>query len=114
MLGGVSGHAGLFSNVHDVAVIMQMLINKGTYGGKQFLQPETIAVFTTRHPEDTRRGIGFDMRQLDPSRWINLPAQSSDGTFTIPVFTGTCAWLSRKPIGLHLPLQPYLSLDEQL
>lgn len=92
MLGGVSGHAGLFSNVHDVAVIMQMLINKGTYGGQQFLQPETIAVFTTRHPEDTRRGIGFDMRQLDPSRWINLPAQSSDGTFGHTGFTGTCAW----------------------
>ncbi|MCB0562966.1 MAG: serine hydrolase [Phaeodactylibacter sp.] len=92
MLGGVSGHAGLFANAHDVAVIMQMLLNKGTYGGQQFLRPETIATFTTRHPDDTRRGIGFDMRQLDPSRWINLPAEASENTFGHTGFTGTCAW----------------------
>ena len=92
MLGGVSGHAGLFANAHDVAVIMQMLLNKGEYGGRQFLQPETVAIFTTRHPRETRRGIGFDMRQLDPSRWINLPAQASDDTFGHTGFTGTCAW----------------------
>ncbi|MCB9265220.1 MAG: serine hydrolase [Lewinellaceae bacterium] len=92
MLGGVSGHAGLFANAHDVAVIMQMLLNKGEYGGRQFLKPETVATFTTRHPRETRRGIGFDMRQLDPSRWINLPAQASDDTFGHTGFTGTCAW----------------------
>ncbi len=92
MLGGVSGHAGLFANAHDVAALMQMLLNKGEYGGRQFLKPETISAFTTRHPEETRRGIGFDMKQLDPGRWINLPAQASDGAFGHTGFTGTCAW----------------------
>ena len=38
MLGGVSGHAGLFSNAADLAVIMQMLIKEGSYGGKQYLK----------------------------------------------------------------------------
>ncbi|MCB9294980.1 MAG: serine hydrolase [Lewinellaceae bacterium] len=92
LLGGVSGHAGLFANAHDMAALMQMLLNKGEYGGQRFLQPETIDAFTTRHPRETRRGIGFDMRQLDPSLWINLPAQSSDRTFGHTGFTGTCAW----------------------
>lgn len=92
MLGGVSGHAGLFANAHDVAVIMQMLLNEGVYGSHQFLQPETIKAFTTRHPLETRRGIGFDMRQRDPARWLNLPAEASDSAFGHTGFTGTCAW----------------------
>lgn len=92
MLGGVSGHAGLFSNAQDLAAIMQMLLNGGRYSDQQLLEAETIAAFTQRHPESTRRGIGFDMRQLDPSKWINLPADASDASFGHTGFTGTCAW----------------------
>ena len=92
MLGGVSGHAGLFANARDVAIIMQMLMNGGYYGGVQVLQPATIADFAQRHPKGTRRGLGFDMRQLDPSKWINLPADASEATFGHTGFTGTCAW----------------------
>ena len=92
MLGGVSGHAGLFANAQDLGAIMQMLLNGGTYADDRLLRPETIAKFTQRHPESTRRGIGFDMRQQDPSRWINLPADASDAAFGHTGFTGTCAW----------------------
>jgi beta-N-acetylhexosaminidase len=42
MKGGVSGHAGLFSNAHDVAKMMQLQLQGGTYGGKQYLNPETV------------------------------------------------------------------------
>ena len=93
MLGGVSGHAGLFATAHDVGVIMQMLLNGGAYGGHQYLQPATIHEFTTRHPRETRRGLGFDMPQLDPKKWINLPAAASENTFGHTGFTGTCAWV---------------------
>jgi len=92
MLGGVSGHAGLFSSATDLAVIMQMLLNGGYYGGQQLLQPSTIQTFTTRHSGDTRRGIGFDMRELDPSRSQNMSNLASANTFGHLGFTGTCVW----------------------
>ena len=72
MLGGVSGHAGLFSNASDLAIIMQMLLNEGYYGGEQFFSPSTVRLFTNRHAECTRRGIGFDMKELDGSRSQNM------------------------------------------
>lgn len=92
MLGGVSGHAGLFASAKDVAAIMQMLLNGGIYGEQQLLQAATIDTFTHRHPKETRRGIGFDMRQLNPDKWINLPAEVSENAFGHTGFTGTCAW----------------------
>ena len=92
MLGGVSGHAGLFSNANDLAIIMQMLLNEGYYGGEQFLSPSTVQLFTTRHAECTRRGIGFDMKEMDASRSQNMCAETSNNTFGHLGFTGTCAW----------------------
>lgn len=92
MLGGVSGHAGLFANANDLAIIMQMLLNKGYYGGQRFLGTNTVQTFTTRHPDDTRRGIGFDMLQLDTSISPNLSRKASDRTFGHLGFTGTCVW----------------------
>ncbi|MEM1318781.1 MAG: glycoside hydrolase family 3 N-terminal domain-containing protein [Bacteroidota bacterium] len=92
MLGGVSGHAGLFSNANDLAILMQLLLNGGYYGGQQLLQPETVRTFTTRHPSDTRRGIGFDMKELSPSRNANLSDKAAAGTFGHLGFTGTCVW----------------------
>jgi len=113
MLGGVSGHAGLFANAHDVAVIMQMLLNRGEYGGHQFLLAQTIDTFTTRHPLETRRGIGFDMRQQDPARWINLPAQASGRAFGHTGFTGTCAWADpeRQLVYVFLSNRTYPSMN---
>lgn len=92
MLGGVSGHAGLFSNAYDLAVIFQMLLNGGYYGGKQYLQPETITLFTTRHQADSRRGLGFDMKQLDTDEVENMSTEASKFTFGHLGFTGTCVW----------------------
>lgn len=92
MLNGVSGHAGLFANAQDVAVLMQMLLNMGYYGGQQYLTPATIQLFTTRHPDETRRGIGFDMLELSPDKEPNLSTKASERTFGHLGFTGTATW----------------------
>ena len=92
MLKGVSGHAGLFSNAKDLAVIMQLLLNQGYYGGKQYFSPETVKTFTQRHPSSTRRGIGFDLFETNPQRDPNFSRKASWNTFGHLGFTGTCTW----------------------
>lgn len=92
MLSGVSGHAGLFSNAADVAVIMQMLLNKGYYGGRQYIKPSTVERYTQRHWASSRRGIGFDMKELNPDKSLNMSEKASRNTFGHLGFTGTCVF----------------------
>lgn len=94
MLGGVSGHAGLFSHAHDVAVVMQMFLQGGHYGGRQYLHPETIEMFTRQQfPLDqNRRGMGFDkpFPEYDP---LGPVCQSASlQSFGHSGFTGTYTW----------------------
>ncbi|MDB2384900.1 serine hydrolase [Polaribacter sp.] len=93
MLGGVGGHAGLFANANDIAKLMQLYLNNGFYGGKQFLQPETIAKFNQRYfeNEEVRRGLGFDKPQLDPNIGSTCGCVSSQ-SFGHSGFTGTYTW----------------------
>ncbi|MBK8562128.1 MAG: serine hydrolase [Saprospiraceae bacterium] len=93
MLNQATGHAGLFSDAEDLAVLMQMLLNKGSYGGMQYLKPETINYYTTRCQGCTRRGIGFDMFQKNTSYENNLSKLASDGTYGHLGFTGTAVWV---------------------
>jgi len=90
MLGGVSGHAGLFSTAQELGVIMQMLMNGGTYGGEQYLDSYTIRKFTSRYPRSTRRGLGFDMKELNDKKTMNMSELASPSTFGHLGFTG-CA-----------------------
>jgi CubicO group peptidase (beta-lactamase class C family) len=62
LMGGVSGHAGLFSSVGDLAKLAQMYLNGGTYGGKRIVSKKTIDLFMRRQltPAGTSRGIGWD------------------------------------------------------
>jgi beta-glucosidase-like glycosyl hydrolase/CubicO group peptidase (beta-lactamase class C family) len=115
MLGGVSGHAGLFSDATDLAVVMQMLLNEGTYGGEQFLRAETVSKFTTRGAGVTRRGLGFDMKELDPRRESNLPHRASERTFGHTGFTGTCVWADPESglIYIFLSNRTYPSMQNQ-
>lgn len=94
MFGGVSGHAGLFSNAHDIAVIMQMLLNGGLMNGKQCLKRETIDLFTAYHSAASRRGLGFDKPEKDNgSRPDPYPClEASPLSFGHTGFTGTCTW----------------------
>lgn len=92
MLGGVSGHAGLFSNSNDVAKIMQMYLWKGFYGGKRYFKPEVFDEFNKCYycNESVRRGVGFDKPQLGKSGptcgCVSMTSFGHSG------FTGTFAW----------------------
>ena len=94
LFGGVAGHAGLFSDAYDIAVIMQMLLNGGTFNGKKYLNKETVALFTAYHSEFSRRGYGFDKPEKDNLiRTEPYPCMlASPLTFGHTGFTGTCAW----------------------
>ncbi|SEW09363.1 glycoside hydrolase family 3 N-terminal domain-containing protein [Chitinophaga arvensicola] len=94
MFGGVAGHAGLFSNAHDLGVIMQMLLNKGSFNGVQYIKPATVDLFTAYNSNISRRGLGFDKPEKDNStRREPYPAKSaSAATFGHTGYTGTCVW----------------------
>jgi len=92
MQGGIGGHAGLFSTANDVAKLMQTFLNGGTYGGKEFLQKETIEKYNTCYycAQNVRRGVGFDKPQLgNAGPTCNCVSMSSFGHSG---FTGTFAW----------------------
>lgn len=92
MQNGIGGHAGVFSNANDVAKIMQMFLQKGFYGGKQYFKPETIEKFNTCYfcEKDNRRGVGFDKPQLgDEGPTCGCVSMTSFGHSG---FTGTYAW----------------------
>ena len=92
MQGGISGHAGLFSNALDIAKVMQMYLQKGSYGGKQFITEETLQKFNTCYfcKDGNRRGVGFDKPQLGNEGptcgCVSLTSFGHTG------FTGTMTW----------------------
>ena len=93
MMGGVGGHAGLFSNANDLAVIMQMLLNNGEYGGEKFLSEEVIKEYTKCQfcEDDNRRGAAFDKPVRDNSDGPTCNCISFD-SFGHTGFTGTMVW----------------------
>ena len=95
MLGGVSGHAGLFSNARDLAVLLQVILFKGEYGGMTFFKPETIQKFTSHHPKSIRRGIGWDMQQPNTPT-THMSSKASYQTFGHTGFTGPVIWSDPK------------------
>ncbi len=94
MLGGVSGHAGLFSNANDLAKVMQMYLNGGTYGGKRFLSDSVVHRFTSRvcTKNDNRRGLGFDKPEPIEDKIGPTCHSASLESFGHTGFTGTMAW----------------------
>ncbi|HNU59063.1 MAG TPA: glycoside hydrolase family 3 N-terminal domain-containing protein [Aquaticitalea sp.] len=93
MQGGVGGHAGLFSNANDVAKIAQMYLQKGYYGGKRYLLPETIDKFNKCYycDQKVRRGVGFDKPQLSGNG--STCGCVSMQSFGHTGFTGTMVWI---------------------
>lgn len=99
MLGGVSGHAGLFSHANDLAKLAQLLLNKGSYGGIQYLKPETVELYTSyQYPEiGNRRGLGFDKPLLQYDlRASHVAREASPESFGHSGFTGTFIWMDPK------------------
>jgi len=93
LLGGVAGHAGLFSNANDLAKIMQMLLQNGEYGGRKYLNKETVELFTAcRFCPSNRRGLGFDKPETNPKLASPACKCVSAKSFGHSGFTGTFAW----------------------
>ncbi|MBA4408555.1 MAG: serine hydrolase [Odoribacter sp.] len=95
LLGGVSGNAGLFSTANDLAKVMQMYLQLGYYGGKQYIKPETIREFTkVQFPlNENRRALGFDKPNPGTNGKNKFPAaNASPDSFGHTGFTGTFCW----------------------
>lgn len=115
MFGGVAGHAGLFSNANDIAILCQMLLNGGKMNGIRFFRKETVDLFTNYHA-NSRRGLGFDKPEKDNFiRADPYPTLSaSPFTFGHTGFTGTCIWVDPlyKLIYIFLSNRVYTNGDE--
>ncbi len=94
MFGGVAGHAGVFSDAYDLATIMQLLMNGGSFNGKRYLKKSTVDFFTSYGSNESRRGFGFDKPEKNNFK-IAAPypcLSASAATFGHTGFTGTCVW----------------------
>nr|WP_315207408.1 glycoside hydrolase family 3 N-terminal domain-containing protein [uncultured Flavobacterium sp.] len=92
MEGGIAGHAGIFSNAMDVAKMMQLFLQKGNYGNKQYFSEKTFDAFNTSYysSEGVHRGLGFDKRIGKDGSTCACVSKSSFGHTG---FTGNIAWV---------------------
>ena len=90
-IGGVAGHAGLFSTAMDIAKFSQMMLNNGLYGWKRFFKPETVNLFTMKANivKESSRALGWDTPAGKSSGGVYL----SDSSFGHTGFTGTSLWI---------------------
>lgn len=99
MLGGISGHAGLFGTASDLTKLMELYRRMGEYGGEQIIGSEVMKEYTkVQYPEnDNRRGLGFDKPLLNNSELSQkeaYPAKSaSSSSFGHSGYTGTFVWV---------------------
>jgi len=116
VMGGVSGHAGLFSNANDLAKLLQMFLNNGEYGGERYISQATARTFTQTKSPTSRRGLGFDK----PDEKIRSTSEKAPAsTYGHTGFTGTCFWVDpdNKLIYIFLsnrvyPSRTYTKLSE--
>jgi len=90
MLGGVAGHAGLFSTVDDMAKLLQMLLQKGMYQGKQFIKSSTVEMFVKRQSEQSSRALGWDTK--DGEGFSSAGDLFSIQSYGHTGYTGTSVW----------------------
>jgi beta-N-acetylhexosaminidase len=88
-LGGVAGHAGLFSSARDMAVFAQLMLNRGYYAGRRFIDPATIELFTTRVDPGSTRALGWDT----PAGSTSAGRFFSPSSYGHTGFTGTSIWI---------------------
>jgi CubicO group peptidase (beta-lactamase class C family) len=92
LLGDVSGNAGLFASANDLAILYQMLLNRGTYGGDEYFKQQTVDLFTAKQSDVSRRGLGFD--RWDPLTDHHYPSKlASPRTFGHTGYTGIGVWV---------------------
>lgn len=92
-MGGISGNAGLFSVANDVAKLCQMLLNRGVYGGEEYLSDKTIDLFTKTRSTISRRALGFDATETRSAKSSPTSPSATASTYGHTGFTGTCFWI---------------------
>ena len=91
LLGGIAGHAGLFSTAEDLAVYAQMMLGGGQYAGIRILNSRTVDVMTAPQAVSSgKRGLGWDKRTGYSS---NRGELFTDRAFGHGGFTGTSLWM---------------------
>ena len=99
MLGGISGHAGLFATANDLMKLMDMYRRMGSWGGEQIISKEVLEKYTrVQFPgNENRRGLGFDKPLLDNSEMTPEEAYPTTGaspsSFGHSGYTGTFVWV---------------------
>ncbi|RLF05891.1 MAG: hypothetical protein DRK00_03230 [Thermoprotei archaeon] len=90
-MGGVAGHAGLFSTAQDLAVFAQMMLNRGEYGGVRVLSPASVECATRNHTEGLgeRRGLGWALN----TRPCSCGDLMSPKAYGHTGFTGVSLWI---------------------
>ncbi len=112
LLGGVAGHAGLFSTAKDLSILCQMLLDDGKINGKPFIKQETIKLFTERYSTESTRALGWDTRsEIKSSAGIKFNKTSFGHTG----FTGTSIWIDpeRKLFVVFLTNRVYPTRDNR-
>ncbi|WP_430438152.1 glycoside hydrolase family 3 N-terminal domain-containing protein [Pontibacter chitinilyticus] len=95
MLGGVSGHAGLFADANDMAKLMQLYLNDGVYGYKRIIADDVVSEFSKCQfcDQGNYRALGFD-RPAEPGAQNSNSAPSAPAeSFGHSGFTGTYTWI---------------------
>jgi beta-N-acetylhexosaminidase len=95
MMGGISGHAGLFGSLNDLAILMQMNLNKGVYNNTRFFSDSTATFFTAKNTQKSRRALGWD-RQPDDNDSHFVSTSASAVSYGHSGYTGTMVWIDPK------------------
>jgi beta-N-acetylhexosaminidase len=92
LYGGVAGNAGLFSNANDLAILLQMNLQHGCYGGKQYLQAEVVQTFSKKRFKANHRGLGWD-KPSSHNAPSTASVYASADSYGHSGFTGTAVWV---------------------
>lgn len=114
LLGGIAGHAGLFSTAEDLAKMLQMYLNQGNYGGEAYFLPQTLSIFTGKNNEyrQNRRGLGFDKPEADSTKISPTCRCAPLSSYGHTGFTGIMAWCDPENNLLYLFLSNRTYPDE--
>ena len=91
LYGGIAGNAGIFSTTNDLAILCEMLRQKGMYAGKRYFKTETVEKFTSAQP-NSFRGLGFNKPSMNTSAF-GCAYSAPQATYGHTGFTGTCFWV---------------------
>ena len=112
LLGGVAGHAGLFSTAVDLSNLSQMMLDKGMYKDKQVIKSEIVKLFTKRYSSQSTRALGWDTKSATRS---SAGSKFSKISFGHTGFTGTSVWIDpeRKLFVVFLTNRVYPSRENK-